>query len=212
MTRRLVKPYSAWKETGAVALATVLILAVGGVMISQRQQIDTMPRLYDWQLSAFYDLNETDRAIYNSLITAADELWWLHGDKLAYNVDILGDPWPTVEELETYYVLPPFPQDLFWETHGAVTWQRVASFSFEGSTVYHGSGGDIPDQSAYLLSLSHVHKGASYADGAFVWVHENPDAPPPENVVRDTLIREGWREVLPYSGAMEVNRLRGTRR
>lgn len=212
MTRRLVKPYSAWQETGAVALVTVVILALGGIMISQRQQIDTMPRLYDWQLSAFYDLSETDRAIYNSLIIAADELWWLHGDMLAYNVGDLEDPWPTVEELESYYVLPPFPQDVFWERHGAVKWQRIASFSFEGSTVYHGSGGKEPGQSAYLLSLSHVHKGASYANGAFVWIHEDPNAPTPENVVRATLIREGWKEVMPYSGAMEVDRIRGTRR
>jgi hypothetical protein len=31
----------------------------------------------------------------------------------------------------------------------------------------------------------------------------------PDTVVRDSLILNGWKEVVPYSGAMEVERLKG---
>lgn len=211
MKRLLVQPYSHWRETGAVALVSLFILAGGALLIGQRKQIDPLPRLFDWQISAFYDLDETDQAIYSALLSASEELWWLHNDMLAYGTPDDGDPWPTIEDLDNYYVLPPFPKDLFWESHGRVQWQRVASFSFEGSTVYFGNGGTIAGQSAYLLSLSHVHKGATYANGAFVWMHDDANAPAPENVVRETLIREGWREVVAYTGAVEVDRIRGTR-
>jgi hypothetical protein len=170
-----------------------------------------MPRLYDWQVSAFYDLNATDQAIYNSLSTAVDELWYIHNDNLLfYGQDSDEDKWPTVQELGEYYVLAPFSQDLFWSQHGSVQWQRVASFDFEGATVYFGQGGTEAGQSAYLLSLSHVHKGAIYANGATIWVHPDANVAAPDAVVRDSLVKNGWREVVPYSGATEVQRLRGS--
>ena len=213
MNTLVVKPQSARLEILGVVVTVSILLVIGGVAVSQRQRVDTMPRIYDWQISAFYELNETDQAIYASLNTAVDELWWLHNDKLAYSAGLENeDLWPTVQELGEYYVLPPFPRDLFWQMHGEVQWQRIASFSFEGSTVYFGNGGAVPGQSAYLINLSHIHKGASYVNGATIWMHPDPNVAAPETVVRDSLIKNGWKEVVPYSGAMEVDRIRGFRR
>jgi hypothetical protein len=193
-----------------MGIATLAVLSIGGVAVQQRQVDDEPARLFDWQISAFYDMNASDQAIYNALSTAATELWWIHGDLLYYSEpERASDPWPTVQELDEEYVLPPFTKDIAWSRHGELQWQRVASFSFEGSAVYHGSGGSVPGQSAYLVMLSHVHKGASYADGATIWIHPDPNAAAPQTIKRDSLIVNGWKEVVPYSGAMEVERLRG---
>ena len=206
-----VEPAGSRTETLAITAVSSAILLFGGIAVSQRQVDDTQQRLFDWQISAFYDMNPADQAIYNAMSTASTELWWIHGDLLYYSGEERAkDPWPYVRELDEEYAMPPFVKDVAWRQHGEVTWERVASFSFEGSTVYHGSGGTYPGQSAYLLMLSHVHKGASYTDGATIWVHPDPDAPAPSTIKRDSLIVNGWREVVPYSGAMEVERLQGS--
>ena len=206
----IVPPLSSRFETGAVLAVTVAVLGLGGFAVQQRRVDDEQQRLFDWQISAFYDLDAADQATYNALSTTATELWWIHGDLLYYGTpEQVADPWPMVEELDTEYLLPPFTKDVAWSQHGGIEWQRIASFSFEGSAVYFGSGGTVPGQSAYLVMLSHVHKGASFANGATIWVHPDPNAPPPETVVRDSLILNGWKEVVPYSGAMEVDRLKG---
>lgn len=207
---RIVQPAGSRGETLAVAAVVASILFIGGFAVDRRQVDDTGQRLFDWQISAFYDMSDADQAIYNALSTASVELWWIHGDLLYYSGEERAkDPWPYVRELDEDYVMAPFARDVAWRQHGEVQWQRVASFSFEGSTVYHGSGGKLPGQRAWLLMLSHVHKGASYADGATIWVHPDPDAPAPQTVKRDSLIVNGWKEVVPYSGAMEVERLQG---
>ena len=86
---------------------------------------------------------------------------------------------------------------------------KLTLCDFEGSTVYFGSKGKLPNQSAYLINLSHVHKGASYVNGSTIWIHPKPNVSAPSNVTRDSLIANGWKEVVPYSGAMEVERLKG---
>lgn len=203
-----ISALSARRELIVVALTILLLVMLSAVVISQRQQGSATPRLLDWQVSAFYDLNSSDQAIYSALTSAADELWWLHNDILAYEGEATDDAWPTMAELGEYYFVSPFAEDLFWEQHGAVSWQRVAAYNFEGSTVYHGSGGDVAGQSAYLLMLSHAHKGAIFANGATIWFHPDANAPAPATIKRDSLIINGWKEVVPYSGEMEVNRLR----
>ena len=206
----VIEPVSGRAESWVVLGVTAAVLILGGIVVGQRQIGDDQQRLFDWQISAFYDMKPSDQAIYNALSTASTELWWIHGDLLYYSgPERAKDPWPTVQELDEEYVMAPFAKDLAWSQHGEVVWQRVASFSFEGSTVYHGAGGTVPGQSAYLVMLSHVHKGASYTDGATIWIHPDPGAPAPETIKRDSLIVNGWKEVVPYSGAMEVERLQG---
>lgn len=207
----VVPPRTGRRETLVVAGIVVAIAVVAVVLADARKVDNYAPRLFGWQISSFYDLNDTDQAIYNALVTASEELWWIHGGRLTFPQPDQ-EPWPTVAELAEDYELPPFVKDLAWEQQGRVEWQRIAEFSFEGSTVYYGGGGQVPGQSAYLLVLSHVHKGASYADGATMWVHSDPNAPPPDTIKTDSLIVNGWREIIPYLGSTEVERLRGTRR
>ncbi len=204
-----VRPKSGRQETIAIALVFLAILIVAGVAISQRQVVNPLPRLYDWQLSAFYDLSKTDQAIHTSLITAIPELWLLHADLLSLQKRGKSkEAWPDIEQLAEYYYVAPFAKDLFWSQNGEVKWARVTEFSLEGSTVYHGYGGTNDQQSAYLVVLSHAHKGATFNSVGNIWVHPNPNAAAPNTVVRDSLIRGGWKQVVPYSGAMERKRIR----
>ncbi|MEM1249756.1 MAG: hypothetical protein AAGK22_25500 [Acidobacteriota bacterium] len=205
----LVAPTESSRETVAVFVAALLILALAAGLVFARRSSEPVERLHDWQISAFHDLSGPDQAIYNALLTASDELWWLHNDMLAYSGgDTTQVHWPTIEQLETYYVVPPFPRDAAAAQNGNVQWQRAATFTFEGATVYFGNNGTIPGQSAYLLVLTHAHKGASYTNIAQIWTHTDAAAPMPKAVKRDSLILDGWREVVPYTGAMELERLR----
>jgi hypothetical protein len=206
----IVAPASGRLETLSLAGVIIAILASAALAIDRRQVEDGEAPLFDWQISAFYDLNSTDQAVYNAMLAASEELWYIHGDMLTFGTEAeRADPWPTVEVLDAEYLMPPFARDMAWSQQGSVRWERVASFSFEGSTVYFGSGGQAAGQSAYLLMLSHVHKGASYTNGATIWVHDDANVAAPDTVVRDSLILHGWKEVVPYSGAMEVERLKG---
>ena len=204
----IVAPATGKRESLGLFAATLVALGFGWAAIAGRQVDDNVQRLFDWQISAFHDLTDADQAIYNALLTAGDELWWIHEDLLRFgDGDITKVNWPTVNELERDYALPPFVDDVSARQNGSVIWRRATAFSFEGATVYFGNDGQNPGQSAYLLLLSHVHKGASYANGAQIWIHEDASIEMPTTVKRDSLIVNGWKEVVAYSGKIEVERL-----
>jgi hypothetical protein len=206
----VVQPSSGRAESWIIVAVIGVIMLGSGLAIAGRQREEATARLYDWQISAFYDLNPTDQAIYSGLSAASEVLWVAHADLLMGTPEERANPWPKAEDLTTeLWLLPPFQKDAAWTQHGEVHWTLAASFSFAGSAVYFGSGGKVPGQSAYLLNLSHVHKGASYVNGATVWIHADPNVKAPTNVTRDSLIANGWKEVVPYTGAQEVERLRG---
>jgi hypothetical protein len=212
----IVPPRSGRLEAALVGITVVVLVTVNWVLVQATQVDNYEPRLFGWQISSFYDLNPTDQAIYNALVTASDELWWIWGGRIEFPVPGEEDEaWPRVESLDTQYNLPPFTKDVQWEQTGRVQWQRVAAFAStgnaDGNTAYYGSGGTVAGQSSYLLVLTHIHKGASYADGAQMWVHKDPNAPIPESVKTDSLIVKGWREIIPYNGAVEVERLKGSK-
>jgi hypothetical protein len=212
----IVRPRSGKLEAGLVVVTVAAILGVGGALVQATQVDNYEPRLFGWQISSFHDLAPTDQAIYNALVSASDELWFIYGGRMEFPAPgEESEPWPRVEVLDTEYNLAPFTKDVAWEQTGQVEWERIAEFqkvdgrAFEGNTAYYGSGGTVPGQGAYLLVMSHIHKGASYADGAAMWIHRDPNARPPTIIKTDSLIVNGWKEIIPYSGAVEKQRLKG---
>lgn len=203
-----VPPRSGRREALLVSATIIAILTIGAALVQARQVDNFEPRLFGWQISSFYDLNPTDQAVYNALVTASDELWWIYGGRIEFP-EPGKETWPSVAELNEEFGIAPFVKDLAWSQQGKVEWQRIAAFSFEGSSVYYGASGQIEEQGAYLLVLSHQHKGASYADGATMWIHPDRNAPPPTTIKTDSLIINGWKEIIPYNGAAEVQRLKG---
>jgi hypothetical protein len=158
------------------------------------------PPLLEWQVSAFSDLTAEDQAIHSALHAAVGEIDWYYYRLTA---------WPDIPALEEEY-LPPFYRDAFWETNGSVQWTLGLPLNNDqGATYYHGAGGTVPGQSAYLLLMGHIHAGMLASNQNTIWVHEDPNAPYPEIVRQDSLIRAGWKKVIVYSGADELERLRG---
>jgi hypothetical protein len=204
----LVRPASARFETLAI-LGVIAVLVAGTVALARanarEEKNNFMP---DWQVSAFHDLSPVDQANYNALLQAGDLI------QLTYDAGYrMGEPhWLTVEEmsvLEDGIGLAPFMRDVSWRQGGEVEWHLLTTYEIDGSTVYFGNNGKVPGQSAYLLVINHLHKGASYTNQSIVWIHRNPRVAAPAKVNIDSLVRNGWKQVVPWRGEDEVKRIRG---
>jgi hypothetical protein len=194
-----VPPARSTRETLCVFVIAAVIAVAMTVFAQLNAQHEERHTLSDWQISAFDDLEPTDQAIYNALYAAAETLW------VNYEFE---KQWTAIADLDVpEYGLAPFVRDLSWKQTGEVQWQLIKSFSFDGATAYFGNNGKVGGQGAYLLILSHAHKGASYVNQSIVWRHPDPRAAPPDTIIRDSLIRNGWREIVPYSGDSELRRL-----
>jgi hypothetical protein len=201
----IVRPASARAETLFVLAVAMLVIGAGVVLARTNAQKEQHVALQDWQLSSFHDLEGVDLAIYSALLDAGDYIRIWYEDSIQ-----MGEPhWPTVRELDTEYAIAPFTRDVIWKQGGQVEWSMIKSYSIDGATVYFGNNGRVEGQAAYLLVISHRHKGASYSNQSTVWISRDPRATAPETVNIDSLVRNGWKQVVPYTGAEEVQRLRG---
>jgi hypothetical protein len=54
-----------------------------------------------------------------------------------------------------------------------------------------------------------VHAGITNNNSMVIWWNASNRVEMPESGFRDQLILQGWREVVPYSGDLEVKRLFG---
>lgn len=199
-TTQTVHPQTGRRESAVVALAVLLVAFTTVGYASMRSAEPVAAPLLDWQVSAFSDLPPTDQAIHAALFSADGEIAWLH-----YRMS----RWPDIADLEED-LLPPFYQDGFWSVNGSVQWRLGLPLNNDqGATYYHGSGGTVDGQSAYLLVVAHIHAGMAAANQTTIWIHPDPNASFPEVLRTDSLIRAGWRQVIPYSGASELERLRG---
>jgi hypothetical protein len=201
----IVRPASARVETVFVLAAVLLVIGAGAVLARVNAQQQHPIALQVWQLSSFHDLDGVDQAIYSALLDAGDYIRIWYEDSIQ-----MGEPhWPTVQELDTEYAIAPFTRDVIWKQGGQVEWSMIKSYSIDGATVYFGNNGKVEGQAAYLLVISHKHQGASYSNQSTVWIIRNARAAAPETVNIDSLVRNGWKQVVPYTGAEEVRRLRG---
>jgi hypothetical protein len=184
------------------------------------------PTPLSWQVRSFDGLGAVDQAIHSALLPAGEEIIWDNNDT---------GGWISLERAQEL-LLPPFYQDAFWKANGEVHWQLVLPGTHlvhkgadddatvagptvsdvskatlgQGATVYYGSAGHAPGQSAYLLIIGHAHAGVMWANQATIWVHRDPNAPYPAIVKPESLVGEGWRQVIPYDGASEIERVKGT--
>jgi hypothetical protein len=205
----MVRPASARLETLCILCVTAVLVAGTVALARTHAQAQQDSFIADWQVSAFSGLSAVDQANYNALMLAGDIIQLTYDS--AYR---MGEPhWLTVEELSVLdegIGLAPFMRDVSWKQGGEVQWQLITSYLIDGSTVYFGNHGNVPGQSAYLLVIAHLHKGASYKNQSIVWIHRNPDVEAPRTVNIDSLVRNGWKQVVPYRGEDEVKRLRVT--
>jgi hypothetical protein len=77
----------------------------------------------------------------------------------------------------------------------------------QGLTLYHGAGGTLPGQGAFLLVIDHKHAGGSQVSSSNIWWHPDANAALPATSKTASFILSGWQQVLPYQGRDEFERL-----
>lgn len=215
---QVVRPASGRWESLGLLLATLAVTTgvLGYVMLRPERVGPPVP--LSWQVRSFDGLGAADQAIHSALLPAGEEIIWFNNDT---------GGWITLEYAQKL-LLPPFYRDVFWKTNGQVHWQLILPGTHQahdpsadtassvsqatqgqGATVYYGAAGRAPGQSAYLLIIGHAHAGVMWANQATIWVHRDPNAPYPGIVKPESLVGAGWRQVIPYDGASEVERVKG---
>lgn len=198
-----IKPSSSRWEMFILLAGVVGLLAATGSYILKYGREGEAQILQSWQISAFSDLSAPDQAIYNALYTAQEDIGWIQYER---------GPWPDIAVLEDYLV-PPFTKDIFWTNNGQVKWTYrdvVQEGEMQGYTLYHGNGGMAAEQSAYIIVIGHIHAGNSMANHNTIWIHENANQPMPVTSKTQSLVLEGWKNIVPYSGRDELERLKGS--
>jgi hypothetical protein len=199
-TIQIVPPNHRRWETILLVTALITLVLSTGTYVETYGLEERPQEILDWQVSAFSDLQGVDQAIYTELTVAADEVQWL----LYYN-----GYWPEDADFQDAF-LPPFYRDLSWERNGSVKWTLknvVQEGEAQGLTLYHGNGGTLETQGAYLLVIDHKHAGNSQITASNIWWHPDRNAPVPETSKVPSLILHGWKQVVPYQGRDEVDRL-----
>lgn len=206
-----VRPAGARFEGLALFAVTVLILGALALYVRELGREGNVEPLYAWQISAFDGLTGADQAVYNSLYTVKDEIPFIYDDINRFNEPGQKFRWPNLQDFQDW-LLPPFYQDTSWEQNGSLTWtlyEPLPEGEMQGSTMYLGTGGTLPNQGSFLLVIGHVHAGITNNNSIVIWWNKANRVAMPESGFRDQLILQGWREVVPYSGAQEVKRLFG---
>ncbi len=206
-----VKPAGARYEGWALLVATLVVIAALTLYVRVNGRESGPPTLYDWQISAFEGLTGADQAIYNSLYTVKDEIPLIYDDINAFNEPGVKFRWPNLQDFEDF-LLPPFYQDTSWEQNGSLQWtlhEPLAEGEMQGSTMYLGTDGQLPDQGSFLLIIGHVHAGFTNNNAIVIWWNKNNHVEMPQSGFQDQLILQGWRQVVAYSGDLEVKRLFG---
>lgn len=228
---KVVRPVSGRWESLALLLAALAIIASVAGYITLRPQKVGPPITLSWQVRSFDGLGAVDQAIHSALLPAGEEIIWFNNDTggwitLEHAQKILLPPfyrdafWKTNGEVHWQLILPGThqPHAASGDEHVDApvtppdqTANKVSQATQgQGATVYYGSAGRAPGQSAYLLVIGHAHAGVMWANQATIWVHRDPNAPYPGIVKPESLVGDGWRQVIPYNGASEVERVKGT--
>jgi len=207
----VVRPAGSRYEALLLAAAVVVTVAILTVYVRTQGRDESPEPIYDWQVSAFNTLSGADQAVYNALYTVKDEIPYIYDDINMWNQPGEKFRWPNLEHFQEY-LLPPFYQDTSWEQNGSLQWslyEPLPEGEMQGSTMYLGTDGLLPDQGSFLLVIGHVHAGITNNNSTVIWWNAANHVEMPESGFRDGLILRGWKEVVPYSGDQEVRRIFG---
>ncbi|MCQ6255227.1 DUF6162 family protein [Pseudomonas sp. Q11] len=233
----LVHPRSGrWETVGMLLAALIIIASVAGYMLLRPQKVGP-PTALSWQVRSFDGLGSVDQAIHSALLPAGEEIIWNNNDTggwitLDRAQELVLPPfyrdafWKANGQVHWQLILPGThlshrqsadkhtDNDTHADAAAAPTVPPSSEVSQatqgQGATVYYGSGGSVPGQSAYLLVIGHAHAGVMWANQATIWIHPNPNAPYPSIVKAESLVGDGWRQVIPYDGTSEIERVKGT--
>jgi hypothetical protein len=228
---QVIPPASGRLETMLFVLATLGLVGVTTGYILLKPKAEGPPPLLSWQVSSFDGLSPVDQAIHSALLPAADEIVWGNNDTgqwmtMEQAQETLLPPfykdnfWKVNGEVNWQVIMPgavgtgaqeapkpevskdpigppPSPNAVYQGTLG------------QGTATYYGSGGKAPGQSTYLIVIGHAHSGVYWINQATLWIHKDPNTPIPDVMKPEALVSRGWRQIIPYNGASEVERVQG---
>jgi hypothetical protein len=206
-----VRPAGARYEALLLAITTAAVVAILMWYVGLRGQEAAREPLNDWQISAFDGLSGADQAVYNALFTAKDDVPYLYEDINMFNKPGEKFRWPSLQDMQDA-LLPPFLKDKSWEQNGSLQWtlfEPLPEGEMQGSTMYLGTDGKLPQQGSFLMVIGHVHAGFQNTNSTVIWWNRKNHVVMPQSGFKDGLILQGWKEVVPYNGAQEVKRLFG---
>jgi len=227
-----VRPLTGRLETLMMPLLFVAMVGSLAGYVLLRPAHPEPPKPLSWQIRSFDGLGPADQAIHGALLPASEEIIWFNNDTggwitLADAQRMLLPPfyqdtfWKANGEVHWQLILPgahqphasqPGAESGHRETPAAAAPNAVSEGTQgQGATVYYGSAGKAPAQSAYLLVIGHAHAGVMWANQATIWIHPDALAPYPEIVKPEALVAKGWRQVIAYNGASEVERIKEAR-
>lgn len=167
-TRIVVAPASGRRESLAVLVLVLAVLACASAVVAlhcDRAQVTALP---GWQVDLRSGLNAAEQGLTADLLTAAPEFAFLPDTS----------PQALAEE-----GLPPFVPDATAEARGGHGWQVLEQDGLRG---WLGLPGDAATARALLLRMDR--------DSPTVWIAQTPAAP--QALDDAALVASGWRQVV----------------
>ncbi|MGD9843190.1 MAG: hypothetical protein AB7F79_10290 [Steroidobacteraceae bacterium] len=227
---RIIPPLSGRFESILFVLAALMLVASTAGYVLLKPKNEGPPELLSWQVSSFDGLSTVDQAIHSALLPAAEEIIWANNDTGTWLTipeleGTLLPPfyrdnfWKTNGEVKWQVIMPGATSTAVTEAPPVDTKSGLDPFKApnkvyqgtlgQGAASYYGSGGTAPGQSTYLVVIGHAHSGVYFINQATLWIHKNPNEPLPDVLKAESLVSHGWRQIIPYNGASEVERVKG---
>ena len=210
MHTQVVKPAGTSHEGLYFVLAIAVVIAVAGICIMHRTRAEPERALFEYQISAYKDLNNFEQGTFLAIYTAAMEIDAGH--------DSNEGTWLSVKDLQEQF-MPPFAHDRAWAMSGKLIWtQKILSNDMIHATAYLGKPSISDISGSFLLVLLHNHSTeGDYQIGEpehdeepfKIWYSGETAVDFPEKMSVRSLAIMGWKEVVPYTGDDEMKRIKG---
>lgn len=206
MEQVTIKPTSKKEELIFVISATVIILLFAMISIILRRDNGSAQKLKSYQINAFSDLGSKEQFVFTSLYSAGYEIESYHMNN--------GEAWPSVYILEDDEV-SPFVKDRVWNENGKMYWnQKMLGEELFHRIAYLGKPGNFDVKGRFMLVLEHIHdyggtyiKSTNDTEPFRIWYSSKQSGGFPADYSVGYLIKDGWKQVVPYKGKDEAKRL-----
>lgn len=206
MEQVIVKPSSKKDELIFLLSTTAIIIILALISIAARKDNNGSKKLKSYQMNAFSDLKTKEQLLFTSLYSAGYEIESYHMSN--------GEAWPSVYNLEEQGV-SPFVKDMVWRENGKVVWtQKMVGEERFHRIAYLGRSGNYDLNGRFLLVLEHLHdyggtyiKSTQNAEPFRIWYTTKQSGGFPADYSVGFLIKDGWKEVVPYKGKDEAKKL-----
>lgn len=205
MEQVVVKPTSKKEELIFVFASTAIIILLATLSILIRKENGGSQKLKSYQINAFSDLDTKEQFLFTALYGSGYEIESFHITNQ--------ESWPSVPVLEKDAV-SPFVKDRIWNDNGRMNWsQRISGDERIHQIAYMGVSSNYQVKGTFLLVLEHLHDyGGTYlksnnkSEPFRIWYINEMQRRFPVDFSAGFLIKEGWREVIPYKGKDEARK------